>query len=91
MWIKHCCFYLGRPALKGNAANLGDFIILGLGGDLILFIYSLLAVLGLLLSELFSGCSDRGATLWLRCTDFSLWWLLLLRSSGSGACGPQEL
>lgn len=31
MWIKHCCFYLGRPALKGNAANLGEFTILWVG------------------------------------------------------------
>ena len=27
------------------------------------------------------------ATLWLRCTGFSLQWLLLLWSLGSGACG----
>ena len=27
--------------------------------------------------RLFSSFGERGATLWLRCTGFSLWWLLL--------------
>ena len=32
-----------------------------------------------------------GATPQLRCTGFSLWWLLLLQSTGSGDCGLQQL
>ena len=31
------------------------------------------------------------APLQLRCLDFSLWWLLLLRSMGSRVCGLQQL
>ena len=53
---------------------------------LFLFIY-LLAALGLgCYTQAFSGGVSRGySSLWS--TDFSLWWLLLLRSTGSGASG----
>ena len=32
-----------------------------------------------------SACDKVGATLWLGCAGFSLWWLLLLWSTGSRA------
>ena len=32
-----------------------------------------------------------GVYSWLRCTGFSLWWLLLLQSTGSRACRFQQL
>ena len=43
--------------------------------------FSLVVVRGLL-----SGCGE-GAALWLRCTGFSLQWLLLLQSVGSRHMG----
>ena len=51
----------------------------------IYFIYSFLAVLGLhCCAWVFpSCCGERGYSS-LRCTGFSLWWLLLLWSMGSG-------
>ena len=39
------------------------------------------------LCGLFSSCWWARATLWLWCQGFSLWWLLLLRSSGSNCEG----
>ena len=48
-----------------------------------------LAVLGLhCCGWAFSGCGLRGDPL-LWCEDFSLWWLLLLQTTGSRACGLQ--
>ena len=44
---------------------------------------SLLVVLPLLLPRLFSSCSEQGLLSRLRCSGFSLWWPLLLRSMGS--------
>ena len=45
-----------------------------------------LAVLGRHCSTwAFSSCCESGAVLWLWCAGFSLWWLLLLWSTGSWA------
>ena len=60
----------------------------------ILFIYLFLTALGLrCCTWAFSSCGERGYSL-LQCTDFSLWWLFLLRSTGSwsvgfSSCGTQ--
>ena len=44
------------------------------------------------LRRLFSGCGDgRGAYSLVVVCRFLLWWLLLLRSTGSRVCGLQEL
>ena len=43
------------------------------------------------LQGLFSSCSRAGATLQFRRAGISLQWLLLLRSTGSRACGLQYL
>ena len=51
-----------------------------------LFIY--LAVLGLrCCTRAFSSCGERGIYSLLRCAGFSLPWLLLLQSTGSGRAG----
>ena len=47
-------------------------------------LYLVLAVRGL-------RCCVPGLCAWLRCPGFSLPWLLLLPSTGSGACGLQQL
>ena len=39
----------------------------------------------LLCAHWLSLVATSGATLWLQCSGFSLWWLLLLQSTGSGA------
>ena len=50
-----------------------------------LFIYLFRAELGLCCcARAFSSCSERGL-LFIACADFSLWWLLLLRSRALGA------
>lgn len=38
----------------------------------------------------FSGCGEPGHS-WLRCTDFSLCWPLVLGSMGSSSCGSWAL
>ena len=44
------------------------------------------AVLGLrCCARTFSGCSERGSSLAVVCSGFSLWWLLLLQCTGSSA------
>ena len=89
MWIKHCS-YFGRSELKGNTTDLGEFIILWVGWRLNFFLIFFLTVSfiylfisgsagSLLLSELFSSCSNRGATPWL-------WWRTSHCGSSSG-CG----
>ena len=50
-----------------------------------------LAVLGLCCCTGFSLVAKRGASLWSRCSGFSLQWLLLLCSMGSRACSLQQL
>ena len=46
----------------------------------------------LMLRRLFSGCDyGRGAYSLAVVCRFLLWWLLLLRSTGSRVCGLQEL
>ena len=51
------------------------------------FIYLFLAVLSLQCCSDFSLAATSGATLQLRCSDFSLWWLLLLQSTGPRSFG----
>ena len=56
-----------------------------------IFIYVFLAALSLrFCSPAFSSCSEQGLLL-VRCSDFSLRWLLLLQSTGSKACRLQQL
>ena len=50
-----------------------------------LFSYLFLAVLGLLSVCGLSPVVASGGTLQVWCTGFSLWWLLMLQSMGSGA------
>ena len=53
-----------------------------------LFIYLFLAALGLCCCAwAFSSCSEQGLLFPVRCTGFSLRWLLLLRSTGSRYAG----
>ena len=55
---------------------------------LFIFIYSFLAALGLCCcAQAFSSCGEQGCYSSLRCACFSLWWLLLLRSTGSRHAG----
>ena len=46
----------------------------------VFFIFFIFAVLGL-------ACSEGFSLVMLQCTGFSLWWLLLLQSTGSMARG----
>ena len=55
------------------------------------FICSFLAVSGLVAMRAFLRWQGGGATLHLWCGGFSLWWLPLLRSMGSGAHGLSSL
>ena len=55
------------------------------------FICSFLAVSGLVAMRAFLQWQGGGATLHLWCGGFSLWWLPLLRSMGSGAHGLSSL
>ena len=64
-----------------------------LGGGFFLIIFFFFGCAGFsLLRGLFSGCVRRArAALWLWCMAFSLQWLLLLGSMGSGVSRHQEL
>ena len=61
-----------------------------------IYLFLFLAVLGLhCCARAFSSCGERGYSS-LRCMGFSLWWLLLLRSTGSrcagfSSCGTRAL
>ena len=76
---------LYEAADQGQRKNMANFIFL-------FFIYSVLAALGLVLVSargLSLVAASQGYSLGAVCT-FSPWWLLLLWSKGSRACGHQS-
>ena len=55
--------------------------------QIFIYLFKFLAALGLGCCTDFSLLVASGAVLSLQCAGFSLPWLLLLQSMGSGACG----
>ena len=63
--------------MSGKGGNLEDILK---KSSVTLFIFDCTG--SSLLHKLFSGCGEQGL-LFMRCTIFSLWWLLLVQSTGS--------